>query len=191
MERFRDSLRNTVNVPFTRVLFALGIRGVGESGAKDIATHFGDIDSLIAAGKEQIMEVPDIGEITAETVYAFFRDQRHIIEIERLRAHGLKFSMQEKQHLSAALDGKSIVISGNFSISREEMKALIELHGGKNSTSVSSKTDYLLAGNKPGPEKLKKAEQLGVAVISEDEFRALIPGGIPGIAENKEELTLF
>lgn len=191
VERFRDSLRNTVDVPFTRVLFALGIRGVGESGAKDIATHFGDIDSLIAADKEQIMEVPDIGEITAETVYTFFRDQRHIIEIERLRAHGLKFSMQEKQRLSAALDGKSIVISGNFSISREEMKALIELHGGKNSTSVSSKTDYLLAGTKPGPEKMKKAEQLGVTVISEDEFRALIPGGMPGIAENKEELTLF
>ena len=105
----------------------------------------------------------------------FFDDPANIAEIQALEAAGLRFSVEEPaQKASDSLAGKSIVISGNFSISRDDMKALIEAHGGKNSSSVSGKTDYLLAGEKPGPEKMKKAQELGVKVISENELYALV-----------------
>lgn len=177
-KRFLDSLAESRNVPFERVFFALGIRYVGETTAKEICRHFGDIDSIIAATEEQLSEVPDVGGVIARSVYAYFRDERHIAQIARLRASGLRLSMNEEAtQLSDSLAGKTIVISGNFSISREAMKELITLHGGKNSGSISARTSYLLAGSKPGPEKLRKAEQLGVEVLDEAAFRAMIPGG--------------
>lgn len=185
-QRFLDSLKNSLKVSFDHVLFALGIRYVGESTAKEIAQHFGNIDNIEKADVAQLQEVQDVGEVIAESVYNFFQDERHRLEIQRLKADGLKMSMEAPaQNLSAALTGKTIVISGNFSISRDEMKELIALHGGKNSGSLSGKTSYLLAGSKPGPEKMKKAEQLGIPVINEDEFRSMLPDG--ALPENDEE----
>lgn len=185
-QRFLDSLKNSLKVSFDHVLFALGIRYVGESTAKEIAQHFGNIDNIEKADVAQLLEVQDVGEVIAESVYNFFQDERHRLEIQRLKADGLKMSMEAPaQNFSAALTGKTIVISGNFSISRDEMKELIALHGGKNSSSLSGKTSYLLAGSKPGPEKMKKAEQLGIPVINEDEFRSMLPDG--ALPENDEE----
>lgn len=185
-QRFLDSLKNSLKVSFDHVLFALGIRYVGESTAKEIAQHFGNIDNIEKADVAQLLEVQDVGEVIAESVYNFFQDERHRLEIQRLKADGLKMSMEAPaQNLSAALTGKTIVISGNFSISRDEMKELIALHGGKNSGSLSGKTSYLLAGSKPGPEKMKKAEQLGIQVINEEEFRSMLPDG--ALPENDEE----
>lgn len=185
-QRFLDSLKNSLKVSFDHVLFALGIRYVGESTAKEIAQHFGNIDNIEKADVSQLLEVQDVGEVIAESVYNFFQDERHRLEIQRLKADGLKMSMEAPaQNLSAALTGKTIVISGNFSISRDEMKELIALHGGKNSGSLSGKTSYLLAGSKPGPEKMKKAEQLGIPVINEEEFRSMLPDG--ALPENDEE----
>lgn len=185
-QRFLDSLKNSLKVSFDHVLFALGIRYVGESTAKEIAQHFGNIDNIEKADVSQLLEVQDVGEVIAESVYNFFQDERHRLEIQRLKADGLKMSMEAPaQNLSAALTGKTIVISGNFSISRDEMKELIALHGGKNSGSLSGKTSYLLAGSKPGPEKMKKAELLGIPVINEDEFRSMLPDG--ALPENDED----
>lgn len=185
-QRFLDSLKNSLKVSFDHVLYALGIRYVGESTAKEIAQHFGNIDNIEKADVSQLLEVQDVGEVIAESVYNFFQDERHRLEIQRLKADGLKMSMEAPaQNLSAALTGKTIVISGNFSISRDEMKELIALHGGKNSGSLSGKTSYLLAGSKPGPEKMKKAEQLGIPVINEEEFRSMLPDG--ALPENDEE----
>lgn len=185
-QRFLDSLKNSLKVSFDHVLFALGIRYVGESTAKEIAQHFGNIDNIEKADVTQLLEVQDVGEVIAESIYNFFQDEKHRLEIQRLKADGLKMSMEAPaQNLSAALTGKTIVISGNFSISRDEMKDLIALHGGKNSGSLSGKTSYLLAGSKPGPEKMKKAEQLGIPVINEEEFRSMLPDG--ALPENDEE----
>lgn len=185
-QRFLDSLKNSLKVSFDHVLFALGIRYVGESTAKEIAQHFGNIDNIEKADVTQLLEVQDVGEVIAESVYNFFQNDSHRLEIQRLKADGLKMSMEAPaQNLSAALTGKTIVISGNFSISRDEMKELIALHGGKNSSSLSGKTSYLLAGSKPGPEKMKKAEQLGIPVINEEEFRSMLPDG--ALPENDEE----
>lgn len=185
-QRFLDSLKNSLKVSFDHVLFALGIRYVGESTAKEIAQHFGNIDNIEKANVSQLLEVQDVGEVIAESVYNFFQNEKHRLEIQRLKADGLKMSMEAPaQNLSAALTGKTIVISGNFSISRDEMKELIALHGGKNSGSLSGKTSYLLAGSKPGSEKMKKAEQLGIPVINEEEFRSMLPDG--ALPENDEE----
>ena len=194
-ERFLDSIRESLSVPFERVLFAIGIRYVGETTARDIARHFGNIDAIAAASKEELLEVNDVGDVIAESVFQFFRDSAHMDEIGRLKAAGLQLSVEKAEAASDALEGKIIVISGNFSISRDEMKALIEKHGGKNSSSVSSKTSWLLAGEKPGPEKIRKAGELGVKVISEQEFFAMIPDSGPSETEvpapEDVEPTLF
>ena len=191
-ERFLSSLAESRSVPFERVLFALGIRYVGETTAKELARHFGDIDSLASASVEKLLEVRDIGEVIARSVHDYFSDPRHISEISRLREAGLRFSVEEVSASSSALSGLTIVISGNFSKSRDEMKRLIEVNGGKNSSSVSGKTDYLLAGSKPGPEKVRKAEELGVRIISEDEFMNMIPSGKTFVDEGDiVEPTLF
>lgn len=195
--RFLDSLHKSVEVPFERVLYALGIRYVGEQTAKEIARHFGDIDSIASASEEALAEVGDVGEVIAASVYAYFRDERHLVEINRLKAAGLKFSIEEKAvSASEALKGLIIVISGNFSISRDDMKVLIENNGGKNSSSVSGKTSFLLAGEKPGPEKIKKCGELGVRIVSEEEFYAEFLGGRPQNGNEPannliEEPTLF
>ena len=196
--RFLDSLRSSLEVPFERVLFALGIRYVGETTAKELARHFGTIEALREASMEDLLAVRDVGDVIARSVYDYFRDSRHLDDIERLKAAGLRFSMDEGSAPSSeVLAGMTIVISGNFSISRDEMKKLIEANGGKNSSSVSGKTSFLLAGSKPGPEKIKKAGDLGVRIVSEDEFMEMLPDsqsreaadGDPGLFE--VEPTLF
>ena len=193
--RFMDSVRESRKVPFERVLFALGIRYVGETTARDIARHFGSIEAVAQASREELLAVPEVGEVIADSVLAYFRSPSTQAEIQRLKAAGLQFSLASQAGpVSAALSGKSIVISGNFSVSREEMKALIEAHGGKNSSSLSGKTDYLLAGSKPGPEKMKKAGQLGIPVLDEDAFRKLLgpsEGEIPSDGPESLEPTLF
>ena len=175
-ERFLESLEASRQVPFERVLYALGIRYVGETTAKVLARHFGDIDALAAATLDQLREVADVGEITARAIVAYFENPAHREQIARLRAAGLRFDgAGQDAALSDVLAGKTIVISGNFSISRERMKDLIVAHGGKAGSSVSGATAFLLAGTKPGPEKLKKCEKLGIPVVSEEEFRAMLP----------------
>ena len=177
--RFLDSVNASRSVPFERVLFALGIRFVGETTARDIARHFGTIEALAAATKEELLAVPEVGEVIADSVFRFFRTPANMEEIGRLKAAGLQLGTEIRSAAASSgpLAGKSIVISGNFSVSRDEMKALIEAAGGRNSSAVSGKTDYLLAGSKPGPEKIKKATELGVAIIDEAQFRAITASG--------------
>ena len=179
-ERFLKSLEASKSTSFEHVLFALGIRHIGETTAKSIARHFRNIDALASAGKDELLEVNDIGEVIADSIIAFFSNERNIVEIARLKAAGLHFEMDAiEQDRTDILAGQTIVISGNFSISRDEMKAIIEKNGGKNSSSVSRKTSCLLAGTKPGPEKVKKAEQLGVRIISEADLMGMLSGGTP------------
>ncbi len=180
--RFLDSLDESRKVPFERVLFALGIRYVGQTTARTVARHFGDIDSLMAANVEQLLEVEDVGAVIANSIYDFLHDPVQIAEIERLRAQGLIFStIVGENRISDALSGKTIVVSGNFSISRERMKEIIAAHGGKAGSSVSTRTSFLLAGTKPGPEKIRKCGELGIPVLGEEAFFALLPQGkVPG-----------
>lgn len=189
-QRFLDSLAESLSVPFERVLFALGIRYVGETTAKTLARHFENMDALCAASVEQLCEVEDVGEVTAVAIFDYLHKEAHLKEIERLRSKGLQFAVEGRNAaLSDALAGKTVVVSGNFSISREKMKDLIAAHGGKAGSSVSSKTSFLLAGTKPGPEKIRKCEQLGIPVLSEEAFFTLLPGDGPAADEN--EPTLF
>lgn len=170
-ERFLKSLKDSLKTPFEKVLYALGIRHVGETTAKTLAAHFKTLDAIMKASREELLQADDIGEVIADSIIEYFADDANRDTIDRLKAAGLKFESDaaaEKE--SEILKGMTIVISGNFSISRDEMKALIVANGGKNSGSVSGKTTYLLAGEKAGPEKLKKAESLGVKAISEKEF---------------------
>ena len=192
--RFLESLEASRNVPFPRVLFALGIRFVGETTARELAVHFRTVDALAEATVEQLLEVPDIGDVIAESVFAFFRNPRHLEEIGRLRAAGLQFSMEAEARSSELLEGMTVVISGTFSVSRDEMKRLVESNGGKNSSSVSAKSSFLLAGTKPGPEKVRKAEELGIRIVGEEAFRAMVAApGEPdgGTHQEPEQLTLF
>lgn len=170
------SLQKSKEVPFARVLFALGIKEVGEVTAKILANTFGDIDAIASASVEELQEVNTVGVTIAESIRNFFDKPENIIIIERLKKAGLQFNNEKKAvSESQALAGKTIVVSGVFSsFSRDEIKQLIEYHGGKNSSSISSKTDFLLAGEKMGPEKKKKAEALNVKIINEDEFLKMI-----------------
>jgi DNA ligase (NAD+) len=198
-ERFLESLEASRKVTFDHVLFALGIRYVGESTARELARRFGSAGAVAAASKEELLAVPDVGEVIACSVRDFFSDPRHITEIQRLEAAGLQMSIvaEEASGGSDALAGMTVVVSGNFSISRDEMKALIERHGGRNSGSVSGKTSFLLAGEKPGPEKLRKCAELGVKVIGEAEFFSMLPdSSMPAekaaaAGDGDGELTLF
>lgn len=164
-------------VPFDRVLFALGIRFVGETVAKILAQRFHDIDSLSRASLDDLLAVNTIGQAIAESVIRWFADMDNVFLLERLRSHGLQFSLSEER-LAAQSDrlaGKTIVISGVFTHhSRDEYKALIEQHGGHNTGSISAKTSFILAGDNMGPAKLEKAQKLGIAIISEDEFLQMI-----------------
>ena len=200
--RLLESLEESKKATFGHVLFALGIRYVGESTAKALAVHFKDIDALATASREDLLQVEDIGEVIADSLTAYFKDEKHLEMISRLKAAGLQFSLgQEEEHVSDTLEGKTIVISGNFSIPRDRMKQLIAAHGGKNSTSLSGRTSFLLAGEKPGPEKMKKAETEGIPVISEEDFMRMLSRGsgeeTEETADNKagspdnRQLTLF
>ena len=187
-ERFLKSLEESKKTPFEKVLFALGIRHVGETTAKSMAIHFKNIDGMATASRENLLAVDDIGEVIADSVLAYFADGVNTDTIDRLKAAGLRFEVEkEAEALSETLKGMTIVISGNFSISRDQMKALIVAHGGKNSGSVSGKTAFLLAGEKAGPEKLKKAESLGVRIITEKEFMEEILHEIPDQVVNDRE----
>ena len=192
-QNFVDSVAASREVPFGRVLFALGIRYVGESTAKSLARHFGDIDSLIAASREQLLEVEDVGDVIAGSVYDFLHNPIHIKEIERLREAGLRFGGETAgAALSESLKGMTVVVSGNFSLSRDRIKEIIAEHGGKAASSVSRNTSFLLAGSKPGPEKLKKCAELGIEIKSEEEFFAMLPAGARGgTQETVNELSLF
>lgn len=173
-DNFLESIEKSKTVPFERVLYALGIRHIGETNARMLATHFGNIDALMDADREELISIADIGDVMADSILDYFGNMSGMQTVERLLEYGLQMKCIEKEKLSNALEGMTIVISGNFSISREAMKSTIESHGGKNSGSISSKTSYLLAGEKSGPEKLKKAEKLGIPVIGEDDFNKII-----------------
>ena len=164
-------------VPWARVLFALGIRMVGETTAKKIARRFPSIDQLQWATVEQLTAIDDVGEQIAKNIIAYFNDLSNLEIINRLREAGVQMESQEEEQApqSDLLQGKSIVVSGVFARhSREEYKAMIEAHGGKNVGSVSKKTSFILAGENMGPEKRKKAEALGVAMLTEEEFLLML-----------------
>lgn len=174
-DRFLASLHASLKVTFDHVLFALGIRYVGESTAKALAIYFGDIDKIAAADKQALLAVPDVGDVIADSILDYFSDPDNRDNIRRLKAAGVKMSMESRpEAVSDLLSGLNIVITGNFSISREEMKDLISSNGGRNASSISSRTSYLLAGTKPGPEKIKKAGELGIKVIGEEDLRKML-----------------
>ena len=164
-------------VPFERVVFALGIRLVGETSAKTLARHFKDIDRLQAATLDELTHIDGIGEIMAKSVISYFQNDENATIVRRLKDYGLRMSLSEEQLAGHTdrLKGLTIVISGVFQRhSRDEYKTLIEQHGGKNTGSISAKTSYLLAGDNMGPAKLQKAEKLGVKIINEQQFLEMI-----------------
>ena len=172
-----NSIAASIKVPFERVVFALGIRFVGETSARLLARHFKTMDSLASADIAQLTEVEGIGDVIARSVMTYFRNQSNIDIINRLKAHGVQMALSEEQmhKTSDILSGKTIVISGVFTHhSRDEYKLMIESHGGRNASSISGKTSFVLAGDNMGPSKLQKAEKLGVSVINEDDFLKMI-----------------
>ena len=175
-----DALEKSKTVPFERVLFALGIRNVGEVTAKTIVSEYHDIDAIMNASVEELSAINTVGEVIAVSVKAFFENPTNLQIVKRLREAGLQFAKVENtsNDKPQVLAGKTFVVSGVFAhYSRDGIKEAIEIHGGKNSSSISSKTDYVLAGDKMGPEKRKKAEALGIPVITEADFEAMIGEG--------------
>lgn len=173
-------VRDSVNVPFERVVFALSIPFVGETVAKKLARAVRNIDTMMTMSAEQLQAIDDIGPKIAEKVVEFFADQSNREIVERLRVAGLKMEIDsaESDGGSDVLTGKTIVISGTFALhSRDEYKEMIERNGGKNSGSISKKTDFVLAGENMGPAKLEKARSLGVPIIDETQFLAMLSGG--------------
>lgn len=185
LERMADkSANNLINgieaskeIPFERVLFGLGIRFVGETVAKKLAKHFKSIDALRLASFDELLTVEEIGEKIANSICFFFGEEENNVIIDRLKSAGLNFEIEEKEGATNKFEGKSFVVSGVFNaFSRSELKEVIEMNGGKNVGSISKNTDYLVAGEKMGPAKLKKATDLGIHIISEDEFIAMLNG---------------
>jgi DNA ligase (NAD+) len=171
-----NSINNSRDVPWPRVLYALGIRFVGETVAQKLAQAFSSIDQLSEASKEQLIAVDEIGEKIAGSILAFFDSDSNRKMIEELKAFGLKLEGKvETTTASGKLAGKTVVISGKFTKhSRDELKQIIEAHGGKNTGSVTGNTNYLVAGENMGPSKLEKAEKLGITILSEKQFLELI-----------------
>ena len=172
-----EGLEACKNVPFERVLYAIGIRHVGETTAKKIAKKVKSLDALMSLTKEQLLETDEVGGVIAESIADFFADEKNKNIIERLKHAGLQFELSEEQQQAGSdkLNGLTFVISGVFNKhSRDQLKELIEFNGGKNSGSISGKTSFLLAGDNMGPEKLKKAEKLGVKIISEDDLEKML-----------------
>lgn len=183
LERMADKSANNLlkgieaskKVPFEKVLFGLGIRFVGETVAKKLANHFKNIDAISKATEEELIAVDEIGEKIALSVLAHFRNEENLQVISRLMLAGLQFEIEEKEIASNKFEGKSFVVSGVFSsFSRNELKAIIEDNGGKNVGSISKKTTYVVAGENMGPAKLKKATDLGIEILSEEEFKKMI-----------------
>ena len=170
-------LEASKQVGFERVIFALGIRFVGETVAKKLAKSVKNIHTLISASREQLVAIDEIGEKIAESIIHFFSSEKNRTLVERLKAAGLKMEMDAEQsaNVSNMLEGQSVVISGVFSVhSRDEYKEIIEKHGGKNVGSISKKTSFILAGENMGPSKLEKAQTLGIKIMSEAEFLSMI-----------------
>lgn len=171
VENILAGIEKSKAMPFPKVLYALGIRHVGETTAKKLARHFKSLEELRKASLEELIEVDEIGAKIAESVIAYFATDGTVEELERLKAAGLHFELgEEERNVSNVLDGKSFVVSGIFSKPRNEIKDLIEKNGGRNVGSISAKTDYVLAGENMGPAKLKKAEKLNIPILSEEEF---------------------
>ena len=172
-----DGVKSTLQVPFERVVFAIGIRFVGETTAKLLARRFKSMEALRNATLEQLMEVDGVGLVIAESVVKYFQDAKNVEIVDKLAGFGVQMQLSEDQ-LSGQTDklvGKSIVISGVFQKhSRDEYKAIIEQNGGKNVGSISKKTSFILAGDNMGPSKLEKAQSLGVSIVSEDEFLSML-----------------
>lgn len=176
-QKIVNGIAASKQVPFERVVFALGIRFVGETSARLLARHFKNIDSLMNADLLQLQEVEGIGEVIAASIINYFHNEQNRAIVDRLREYGLQMSLTKEQmtFVSSKLAGKSIVISGVFQHhSRDEYKAMIEQNGGKNVGSISGKTSFILAGDNMGPSKLQKAEKLGITIIGEDEFLAML-----------------
>ncbi len=172
-ENLVNGVKASTQIPFERVLFAIGIRFVGETVAKKLAKHFKNIDAIAKASLETLEAVDEIGIKIAESVVAFFQNPLNIVKIERLKAFGVQLEMSAESQigLTDKLTGNTYVISGVFhQISRKELKELIEKNGGKVASSISSKTSFLIAGDKMGPSKLAKAEKLGITLVNEDDF---------------------
>ena len=176
-QRIVNGILKSKEVPFERVVFALGIRFVGETSARLLARHFKSMDALMTATLEELQEVEGIGEVMARSIVGYFHNAQNLAIVERLRGYGLQFALTAEQTAAASdrLAGQSIVISGVFAHhSRDEYKLLIEQNGGKNVGSISSKTSFILAGDNLGPSKLEKAQKLGIRIVSEDEFLSMI-----------------
>jgi DNA ligase (NAD+) len=172
-----EGIEASKQIPFERVLYGIGIRHVGETTAKKVAKKVRNIDALINATEEELVNIDEVGGVIAKSIAAYFSNTENKVVVERLKSYGLQFELSEEQLQSTTdkLGGKTFVISGVFQKhSRDELKDLIEKNGGKNTGSISGKTNYLLAGDNMGPEKLKKAEKLGVTIITEDEFLKMI-----------------
>ena len=176
-ENLVNGVAASVKIPFERVLFALGIRYVGETVAKKLAKAYKNIDALVMANAEELTAVDEIGERIAESVVLFFAKDENMEIVKRLKDYGLQFSLSEEQlqNQTDKLKGQSFVVSGVFEkLGRTELKKLIEDNGGKVSSSISSKTSYVVAGDNMGPSKKVKADDLGVPIISEDDFLAMV-----------------
>ena len=176
-QRIVNGIQKSKEVPFERVVFALGIRFVGETSARLLARHFKSMDALMQAGLEELQEVEGIGEVMAKSIISYFHNEQNRQIVERLRGYGLQFALSTEQTAAQSdkLAGQSIVISGVFQHhSRDEYKLLIEQNGGKNVGSISGKTSFILAGDNMGPSKLQKAEKLGIKIVNEDEFLQMI-----------------
>lgn len=170
-----QGVKASKEMPFEKVLFALGIRYVGETVAKKLAKAFKNIDDLIAADYDTLIAVDEIGEKIALSIQSFFQQESNRTMVQKLKDFGLQFKAEEKEQQSNVLADQKIVISGVFaSFSRNEIKALIESNGGKNVGSLSNKTNYLIAGENMGPAKLEKANKLGIKIINEEEFKSLL-----------------
>ncbi len=168
-------LKESNNVPFSKVLFGLGIRFVGETVAKKLAKEYKNIDALMQADFDALIAVDEIGDRIANSILQYFEEPKHQELINRLKKVGLQFEIKEKEGASNLFEGKSFVVSGVFTnFSRNELKELIETNGGKNVSSISKKTSCVVAGDKMGPAKLKKATDLGIEILSENDFIALL-----------------
>ena len=177
-ENIIRSIARSTQEPFRRVLFALGIRFVGETTAKYLAAHFLSLDEVMSASREQLMESEEVGEKIADAIIDYFADEENRAIIERLRRAGVQLEAEAKVLRSESLVGKNFVISGLFTLySRDELKEMIEANGGKNLAAVSANVDYVVAGRNMGPAKLQKAEKLGIKIITEQELVEMIGGG--------------
>jgi DNA ligase (NAD+) len=174
-ENLLNGLKDSLEVPFERVLFALGIRHVGETVAKKIAKSVKNIDNLLLSTYDELIAIDEVGDKIALSIIGHFRDETNVRIVDKLRNKGLRFEIEEVAQDSNKLDGKSFVVSGVFTLfSRDELKKLIESNGGKNVGSISAKTDFVIAGENMGPAKLEKANKLNIPILSENEFNEMI-----------------